>query len=202
VAGPGGVAEASRRSRGRAVAQPTCRHARELGHPGLHRDAFSRVAVASRHPPTVMPAKAGIQRVTATILPARRSHRATHLPSYPRRRASRASPRRFFPLGGRIAPPTYRHAREGGHPGRHRDDSSRSAVASRHPPTVMPANAGIQGITELILPARRSHRATHLPSCPRTRASRATPRRFFPSVVPAYAATHSIFCLQPRRRNT
>ncbi len=112
------------------------RHSRAGGNPATQRGRT--LSEKTETPPTVIPAQAGIQQHNAAGL--YRKKQKPHRPSFPRRRESSNTTRQDFI--GKNRNPTDRHSRAGGNPATQRGRTLSEKTET--PPTVIPAQAGIQ----------------------------------------------------------
>ncbi len=138
------------------------RHSRAGGNPATQRSRT--LSEKTETPPTVIPAQAGIQQHNAAGL--YRKKPKPHRPSFPRRRESSNTTQQDFI--GKNRNPTDRHSRAGGNPATQR--SRTLSEKTETPPTVIPAQAGIQKHNAAGL--YRKKPKPHRPSFPQKRESR------------------------------
>nr|WP_101127770.1 hypothetical protein [Neisseria meningitidis] len=115
---------------------PHRRHSRAGGNPATQRGRT--LSEKTETPPTVIPAKAGIQQHNAAGL--YRKKQKPPPPSFPQKRESSNTTRQDFI--GKNRNPTDRHSRKSGNPATQRGRTLSEKTET--PPTVIPAKAGIQ----------------------------------------------------------
>ncbi|WP_101124736.1 hypothetical protein [Neisseria meningitidis] len=141
--------------------KPPPRHSRAGGNPETQRGRT--LSEKTETLTTVIPAQAGIQKRNATGIYQKKQK--PHRPSFPRRRESRNTTRQDFI--GKNRNPHHRHSRAGGNPKTQRNRNLSEKTET--PPTVIPAQAGIQKHNAAGL--YRKKPKPHRPSFPQKRES-------------------------------